>query len=223
MFGHSGDVMIHKTAATLLTIPLLAAAFPSQPSKSQALLMALRANSQKMADYQWKQRITVFRKGIPSGVILEELRFDLSGQVLRTVLSKPEERRMGPLRARKAAEVKEDIQEVMQLAGRYGDPQAAAQAIQKGEIWEGPDALRVQARSVILPGDEMTMVVNPATFVVSHADVRTQHEGGPVTISIDYRPLPGGPGMMTQMSVQIPAGNIAVNVEAYDFVRLAAR
>jgi len=213
--------MINKSLMTALTIPLLAVALSGQGPKTQALLMAMGANGKQMVSYQWKQKITVFRKGNPLEPTIEELRFDATGQLHRMTIAKPEEKRMGPLRARKAAETKESVQEVMQLARRYASPQQLSQAIQKGEIWEGQGRLRVQARSVILPMDEMLMVVNGATFLATRIDFKTQHEGSPVAIAIDYEQFPNGPSMMTRMTVQIPKEDIVVNVESFDFVRLA--
>ena len=213
--------MINKNVATVLTVPLLASALVAQASKSQALLMALGANSKQMKTYQWKQRTTVFRKGNPLEPKIEELRFDASGQIQRITLSQPAGKKMGPLRARKAAEVKESVQEVMQLAAQYAHPQQLSRAIQKAEIWEGPGALRLQARSVILPIDEMTIQVDGATYLATKIDCKTQHEGNPVAIAIDYQQLPNGPSMVTRMTVQIPNEHIVVHVESYDFVRLA--
>jgi hypothetical protein len=200
---------------------LLAAALPAQSPKTQALLMAMGANGKQMTPYQWKQKTTVFRKGSPAGVILEEVRFDATGHLQRTTLSKPEEKKMGPLRARKAADVKDSVQEVMHLAGLYARPQQLSQAIQKGEIWEGPGTLRVQSRGLILPVDEMTLRVNTATYLATRIDIQTQHEGSPVAIAIDYEQLPNGPTMMSRLTVQIPKESIVVNVESFGFVRLA--
>jgi hypothetical protein len=217
----TGTVMTKKHFASILSVTLVAGGLYANSPKTQALLMALGANAKQMTPYQWKQKVTVIRKGIPAGAILEEIRFDASGQPQRTVLSKPEEKPMGPLRARKVAEVKESVQEVMQLAGRYANPQMLSQAIQKGEIWEGQGSLRVQSRGLILPMDEMTMLVNGATFLASRIDVKTQHEGSPVAIAIDYQQLPNGPSMVARMTVQIPGEDVVVNVESFDFVRLS--
>ena len=153
--------------------------------------------------------------------MLDELRFDATGQIQRITLVKPEGKRMAPLRARKAAEVKDSIQQVMQLARRYASPQVLSDAIRKGEIWEGANTLRVQARSVLLPFDEMTMQVNGYTYLATRIDFKTQYEGSPVAIAIDYQQLPRGPSMMARMTVQIPKDDILVNVESFDFVRLA--
>lgn len=183
--------------------------------------MAMQANGKQMVTYQWKQRTTIIRKGNAAGVKIDEVRFDGAGQLQRITLARPEERKMGPLMARKAADVKEDVREVMQLASMYANPQQLAQAIRKGEIWEGPGSLRVQARSVLLPTDEMQMMVDPATYLPVRVDFKTQFEGSPVTIAIDYNQLPNGPAMAARMTVQIPKDGITVNVESYDFARLA--
>jgi hypothetical protein len=219
---HTGAAMISKRLTTIFTIPVIAGSLLAQSQKTQALLMAMSANTKQMAPYQWKQKITVIRKGAPLEPMIEELRFDASGQLQRTTLVKPEEKKMGPLRARKAAEVKDSVQEVMGLARSYAHPRQLGQAIQKGDIWEGPGNLRVQARSLILPADEMTMVVNAKTYLATRVDFKTEHNGGPVAIAIDYEQLPNGPSMMGRMTVQIPKEDIIVNVESYGFVRLAA-
>lgn len=213
--------MTNTTFTTILTIPLLAGALSAQSPKTQALLMALGANGKQMAPYQWKQKTTVIRNGNIAGVKLEEVSLDASGEPHRITLSQPEPKRMGPLRAHKAAEVKDSVQEVMQLAARYANPRQIGQAIQHGEIWEGQGTLRVQSRAVILPQDEMTMLVNSASYLATRADFRTQHDGKPVAIGLDYQQLPNGPSMLARMTVQMPMDNIVVNVESFDFVRLA--
>jgi hypothetical protein len=205
----------------ILTATLLSGLLTAQSPKTQAVLMAIAANGKQTVAFQWKQKVTVYRHGNPSPPIIEEIRFDSTGQPHRVTLSKPEEKRMGPLRARKAAEIKEDVQDVMQLARRYSSPQQVADAVRKGELWEGQGQLRVQSRSVVIPVDEMTIAVNGSTYLPARMDVRTQYEGAPVTIAVDYEQFAGGPSMMSRMTVQIPKDGIVVNVESFDFVRLA--
>lgn len=205
---------------TLLTIPLLSGILCAQaPPKTQALLMAMQANGKQVITYQWKQKSTIVRKGSPVGFKIEQVRVDATGQPHRVTLAQPEEKKMGPLRAKKAAEIKDDVQDVMRLAARYASPQQVAQAIQKGEVWEGQGTFRVQARYLIMPADEMTMMVNAATFLPTRIDFKTQYEGSPVSIAVDYEQLPGGPSMMMRMTVQIPKDDIVVNVESFEFLR----
>lgn len=220
--GHTGIVMINKQLVASFLIPLLASAFTDQASTKQALIMAMGANAKQTMPYQWKQKITVVRKGNPMPPIIELLRFDATGQMQRMTISRPEEKKMGPLKARKAAGVKEDVQAVMQMAGRYANPQTLRDAIEKGEIWEGQGYLRVQARSLFIPIDEMIVVVSGSNFLPAKIDCKTQYEGSPVTIAVDYGQMPNGPSVMTRMTVQIPGEDIVVNVESFDHVKLAA-
>ncbi|MFN0104812.1 MAG: hypothetical protein ACKV2U_22355 [Bryobacteraceae bacterium] len=185
--------------------------------------MALGANAKQVAQYQWKQRITVVRKGNPLEPTIQDVRFDATGHPVRTTLVKPEEKRMGPLKARKVAEVKESIQETMRMAYRYANPRELAAAMERGEIWEGPAGIRVQARSVLLPVDEVDIAVNTSTFLMTRVDIKTRHEGNPVTVAIVYEQLPSGPSVMRRMTVQMPEEDIAVNVESFDFARLAGQ
>ena len=87
----------------LLMIPLLAGAIWGTAPATEALLMAMGANAKQMSSYQWKQKITVVRKGEALDPAIEELRFDATGQLQRMTLVKPAEKKTGPRRARKAA------------------------------------------------------------------------------------------------------------------------
>jgi len=213
--------MTTKHISMFLAAASLGCGLFAQTPKAQALLMALSANGKQMTTYQWKQRATILRKGQQAGFRTEEVRFDQTGQPHHVTIAQSEQKKMGPLRAHKAAEVRDDIQEVMHLAARYANPQQLAQVIQRGEIWEGRGTLRVHSQSVILPGDDLTMSVNGATYLATRVDVKSHHDGRPVTIAIDYQQLPNGPNMPARMTVQIPEDNVVVNVETFDFIRLA--
>lgn len=219
---HTVIMNIKKYSIRLLALTLLTSAAFGNAITKHALLMAMKANGKQMTSFQWKQKVTVMRKGKALDPMIEELRFDANGQLQRTTLVKPEEKHMGPLRARKAAEVKESVQDVMQLARRYASPQLLGHVIEKSELWDGQGRLRVDARGVIHPADEMTISISGATYLATRVDCKTRYEDDPVGIAINYQQLPNGPSMMMWMTVQIPGEDIVVNVEAYDFVRLAA-
>jgi hypothetical protein len=68
----------------------------------------------------------------------------------------------------------------------------------------------------------MTMLVNGATKLAKHIDIRTDYEGDPMTIAQDYAPVPGGPNVMKSMKVSVPRKNLVVNVDSYDFVEQSA-
>jgi hypothetical protein len=191
---------------------------------SRKLLLAMAANAKRMMHYEWKQRITVVRKGQPSEPIISQVRFDSSGQMQRTTLSAPDQKQKRGLRGRVAAGVKEDVQQIMELAGSYNKPQQMIEAVKKAQISQAPggSAIRVQANGLIKPTDSMTMLVNATTHLAKHIDIRTDYEGDPMTIAQDYAPVPGGPNVMKSMKVSVPGKNLVVNVDSYDFVQQSA-
>src|SRR5437868_875429 len=99
----------------------------------------MAANAKRMMHYEWKQRVTVFRKGQPAEPVIIQVRFDSGGQMQRTTLSAPEQKQRRGLRGRVAAGVKEDVQQIMELAGRYNKPQQMMEAVQKAQISEAPE------------------------------------------------------------------------------------
>jgi hypothetical protein len=191
---------------------------------SRKLLLPMAVNAKRMMHYEWKQRITVVRKGQPSQPVINQVRFDSTGQMQRTTLSAPEQKQMRGLRGRVAAGVKEDVKQIMELAGSYNKPQQMMEAVKKAQISQAPDGdtIRVQANNLIKPSDSMTMLVNAATHLAKHIDISTDYEGDPMTIAQDYAPVPGGPNVMKSMKVSVPRKNLVVNVDSYDFVEQSA-
>ena len=192
------------------------------PATSGTLLLSMAANAKRVVQYEWKQRIIVTRKANPTEPIIDQIRFDADGQMQRTTISAPEQKEMRGLRGRIAAGVKEDVKQMMELAGRYNKPQQMAAAIKKGQISRSADMIRLEANSLIESTDSMTMLVDPATHLATHVDIKTNCDGGPMTISQDYAPIPGGPNMMKSMRVSAPRKDLVVNVDSYGYVRQSA-
>jgi hypothetical protein len=191
------------------------------PATTRTLLVAMAMNAKQVMQYEWKQRITVVRRGKPSEPVIDQIRFDSNGQMQRTTISAPEQKQMGGIRGRIAAGVKEDVKNIMRLAGQYNRPQQMADAVKKAQIAPAPGgkALRLQASEIIKPADSMTMFVNSMTHLPTHVDINTSYEGGPMTIAQDYMSTPNGPNMMKSMKVSVPHKNLLVNVDSYDYMR----
>jgi hypothetical protein len=181
-------------------------------------------NVKQVMQYEWKQRITVVRRGKLSEPVIDQIRFDSSGQMQRTMISAPEQKQMGGIRGRIAAGVKEDVKNIMQLAGQYNRPQQMADSVKKAQIAPAPggNALRLQASEIIKPADSMTMLVDSTTHLPTHVDINTSYEEGPMSIAQDYMPIPNGPNMMKSMKVSVPQKNLVVNVDSYDYMRQSA-
>ncbi len=214
-----------KTAVRLLTAALWMSTLLAQSSPdSRTLLFAMTANAKRMMQYEWKQRITVVRKGQPSEPVINQVRFDSAGKMQRTTLSAPEQKQKRGLRGRVASSVKEDVTQIMELAASYNKPQQMMEAVKKAQISQGPGigTTRVQANGLIKPTDSVTMLVNSSTHLAKHIDISTDYEGDPMTIAQDYGPVPGGPNVMRSMKVSVPRKNLVINVDSYDFARQSA-
>jgi hypothetical protein len=216
-----------RIAALLLVFGVtvsVIALFADEPATSRTLLLSMAMNAKQVVQYEWKQRITVIRRGKPSDPIVDQIRFDSGGQMQRTTISAPEQKQMGGIRGRIAAGVKEDVKGIMQLAGEYNKPQQMAAAMKKAQITPAPggNALQVQASGLIQPTDSMTMLVNSATHLATHVDINTSYEGSPMTIAQDYAPIPAGPNMMKRMKVSVPQKNLMVDIDSYGYTRQSA-
>jgi len=211
--------------ASLVTVGVsisLTTLFAQMSGESTRLLVAMGANAKRVVQYEWKQRITVVRKGKPAEPVVDQVRFDSTGQMQRTTISAPPEQKRG-VRVRIAAGVKEDVKDIMSLAGSYNKPQQMIEAVKKAEISQTPSTIRLKANNVIKPSDSMIMLVNSATHLATRVDINTDYEGGPMTITQEYGRIPGGPNMMKSMRVSVPGKDLVVNVASYDFVQQTAR
>ncbi len=205
-------------------ISILAPLLAQVPINSRTILVSMAMNAKRVVQYEWKQRVTVIRRGNPSEPIIDQVRFDSNGQMQRTTISAPQQKQMGGIRGRIAAGVKENVKDIMELAGSYNKPQQMMEAVKKAQISQPPGAgtVRLEARGLIKPTDSMTMLVSSTTHLATHVDIRTDYEGGPMTIAQDYSPIAGGPNMMKSMKVLVPQKDLAVNVDSYDFTRQSA-
>lgn len=184
---------------------------------SRQLLISMAANAKRMMKYEWKQRITVVRKGTPTEPTIAQISFDANGKMQRTVISAPEQKEMHGIRGRVAAGVKEDVKGVMELAASYNKPQQMIEAVKKAQMSGSGNPVRLLAKDVVQSGDQMTMLVDTGTLHATHITFLTNYDGSPVTIEQDYKPVPNGPNMMQTMKVSVPAKSIVVNIDSYDF------
>lgn len=194
-------------------------------ASNEKILLAMGINAKRMMQYEWKQRITVVRKGNPTEPIVDQVRFDASGQMQRATISAPEQKQMGGIRGKIAAEVKENVKEIMTLAGQYNKPQQLVEAVKKASVSEdaATNTTVLQAGGLIESGDSVIMRLDSSTHLARHIDIQTHYQGSPMTIAEDFTPTPEGPNLMKSMKVAVPQKGLAINVDSYDFVKQSER
>ncbi len=218
--SHKSVPLLLAWGAFIAITPLVA----QMASSNGAFLLAMAANAKRVAQYEWKQRITVIRKGNPSEPMIDQVRFDAGGQMQRTTISAPEQKEMRGLRGKIAAGVREDVKQMMELAARYNKPQQMAAAVKQARISQTPggDTIRLEANHLLESTDSVIMLVNATTHLATHVDIKTDYKGGPMIMAQDYASLPDGPNVMKSMRVSAPKKDLVVNVDSYDYARQSA-
>jgi hypothetical protein len=205
--------------AAAISIPCLAVQISAT---TDTLLLAMASNSKRVMQYEWKQRVTVVRKGKPAEPVIDQVHFDSTGKMQRTTISAPPA--MSGIKGKIAAGVKENVKAIMEIVARYNKPLQMVEAVKKSQVSQatGVNTLRLEVKNLIDSGDTVTMLVDASTHLASHVDITTDYDGGPLTISQDYARLPSGPNVMKEMKVAAPKKELAINVDSYDYTQQTA-
>jgi len=83
--------------------------------------------------------------------------------------------------------------------------------------------VRIQGRNVLIVGDDVTVSVDSASFMIRRVVIDTMLEGRPVTIRAEYRGLAHGPTYQARAMLEYQDRHIEVVVENFDFVREGPR
>jgi hypothetical protein len=75
--------------------------------------------------------------------------------------------------------------------------------------------------NVVQPGDNLTLWVNAWTKHVQHLQVNTSSQGDAVTVTATFATVPGGgPNYAAFAEATVPAKQLAVQVQNYNYARL---
>ena len=228
--------------ATCLSVVALAQSATQQPQmesqqRMQAIAQSTMQNAQLLKQYTWKMRTEIEYKDEVKGVKLDQVRFDLDGKPQLTAISAPlETKESSGIRPRKkhrrqkridnkVENKQEYVQRLISLSNRYLTPsQLGTQRLfQTGEFWQGKGpmdpVIRIEAGSLIKPGDALTLMIDPQTRKPLQARIETNLDGDPVSVVADYRVLPNGPSYVARMVIQASQKRMQVKIENFDYVR----
>lgn len=216
-----------------IAIVVASACVLAAQSRNAEFMKAQQANSAALRHYTWKSRTELRLKGETKKVMLDHVRFDYDGQLQKTRIGgTPDEQKAGgrsggPLKqrivAKKIENFKEEMADLAALAASYGHLSPAklqtfAQnaSIRRGEgAWEG--TIRIEGRDVLMPGDVMTVWIDPVTYLTKHVEIRTMFDADPVSLTADYRTVVGGPTYQAHAVLRYPDDGIEVIVENFDY------
>ena len=200
------------------------------------IYQAREANAALMHQYQWNSRTEIISQGQVKDIRIDLVSYGPFGQLQRTVINdQPASGGMMPmpfgfLRRAIAEDKKKEMQEyLMGLQGlleQYTLPTT-------GKILDfissatpsGPDAnglFQMTGYNVVLPGDNLTLWVNPWTKHLRQMQVNTTFQGNAVQMTATFQTLASsGLNYMGFGEATVPAKQLSVQVQNYNFARLA--
>ncbi|MGH9901896.1 MAG: hypothetical protein ACRD68_08815, partial [Pyrinomonadaceae bacterium] len=224
-----------RGAVVVLTCLALCSAALAQDK--QRFAEAQKQNQGALRSYTWKSRTELKLKGETKNVKLEQVRYDLDGQLQKTPLGgapqQPQQQQGRGLRGRLKTKVvenkKEEFAELMQklahLVGSYGHmPPDRLQAFAEGATFSrGADALQgtihIQGANVLQPGDALSVWIDPATQMMRRVEIQTALDGKPVTAVSEFRSVAGGPTYQARSVLQYPEKQVEVTIDNYEYQR----
>jgi hypothetical protein len=224
---------------TMVSLVVLACLGPAQaqaPAQSTknlevlALIGAQMGESMKaLTGYSFQRRTAVTINGEQENVTLVQVAFGPGGQPLITTLSSEpqKELRGGPFMRRieenKIAEMKGEIDQVMQLANSYLmlNQDTLGQLGRIAQVWQNPDGslIRVTASGFQQPGDQVTITCDGQTKRQTETQVTTSIFGGQMTILAHYQKLATGLNYNSQTMIYVPAKGIQIAINTFNYIK----
>jgi hypothetical protein len=229
-----------RTAATALLLGVALATVATAQQREFAA--AQQANHTALRQYSWKSRTALSLGGVVEQVRLEDVRWDIEGELQKTVIGggAPEEDarpgRGGPggrikarIVARKKAEFKDMLAELAAVAQTYAhlgpdrlESFVARATISKGQGVE-TGSVRAHGRDVVSTGDQVTAWFDPASYALRRVSITTTYDQHPLTIVVDYRTLDTGLTYAARSTLAYPAKSLDVTVDTFDYERSSLR
>lgn len=219
----------------LACVLLLVALMPLAPHARQGsqLARAQQENARALRRYTWKSRTEVRKGGETKSVRLALVRYGADGALQETPLSAtpppdlPSRGIRGLIARKKRDDFVETLASLRALAGSYGEltPDRMQSFISGAtltpEVTARDRLVRLQADSVLRPGDSMTLWVDATTRRQRKAEIRTTLDGKPVRVVSEFRDLPQGPTYAARSVVEYPDKGITLITENFDHERAA--
>ena len=209
-----------------VVLPLLARGADPGAMASQYAANA-KANAALTRQYIWQMRVEVTLKGEPKPAQVYQMRFDVDGKLQKTLLTAPaEEKKTRGIRGR----IKENkIEEFKEWAGKLSDlvkeymaptPGTMMDFYAKAAYSQSSDGkVMISSTSFIDKGDRATYWIDPATQIPCRFEFQTVLEGDPVSATVDFGQVQGGPQYTARLIVNVPAKKVSAKIENYNYLR----
>lgn len=189
---------------------------------------ARKANAALMRQYTWHSRTEVLDQGQVKDIRLELVNYAPDGQLQRTLVndqSAPLPR--GFLRRSIAESERQKMEQYLTalrgLVDQYTLPTTGKilDFITQARL-TGPDAsglLGMTGQNVVAPGDTLTIWTDVGTRQTRRIEVGTTYQGDAVQLTATFKTLASGLTYMAYAEVTVPAKQLSVQVQNFDYSR----
>jgi hypothetical protein len=206
----------------------------TEANRAMQIAQARQANAALMHQYMWTSRVEIIKSGTVKDMRIEQVSYDPNGQLQHTIVNDQGGNKMylptpiGFLRRAIADNEKEEMEKYLTglkgMLEQYTLPTA-------GKILDfmmsakpsGPDAnglFQMSGNNVVIPGDNLSMWVNPWTQHVRRMTVNTTFQGGAVQLDVTFATVPGtGLNYASMAEATVPDKQLNVQVQNYNYVR----
>ena len=219
---------------SLTAIPAYAQA-PGMAGADRAMQIAQarQANAALMHQYNWNSRVEVVVNGQVKDTRIEQVSYGPDGQLQHVLMN--DQKAQAPIGFLRRAIARNEAEQLEQfltglkgLLEQYTLPTA-------GKILDfmttarpsGPDPqglFLMTGSNVVLPGDSLTMWVNPWTRHLARMQVNTSFQGTAAQLNATFETLPGavngGLNYVSFAEATVPSKQVVVQVQNYNYYRL---
>jgi hypothetical protein len=196
--------------------------------KTADIVQARQRNATLMKTYTWNERLELLKNGQVKDTKVELVTYLPNGQLQKTLLSDQKSPPpSGFFRKRiaesEASDIKKYLEGLHKLLDQYTLPTGGAvfNFLSTAQVSPpGPDGfVTVAGQNVVVPGDSLTIWINAATKQTSRVSVNTVFESNNVQLSATFKTLPSGLSYSNYATVEIPAQQLELLVQNFDYVQ----
>jgi len=218
------------TASVTITGLLCAGSAMVMAQGSADIGQRMSQNVQMLRNYSWKMRTELKMGGESKVTSLFQIRFDVSGQMQKTLISAPPEpKKARGIKGKKIKQKQEEMKALVEALSKTAmayilpKPDQFQRFLQTANTWQGQGgtggSMRVEGKSFAKPGDHVNLYVNSTTKDFQKMSETTDLEGNPVQIQADYRSMQNGPTYLAKMTLDYPEAGVQLIVENFDYMR----
>ena len=250
LFGptRNGGAHLRSLAACLLCLSLLlvnanlASATTSRSSTPQGMdpsqvAAAIKANAQALKAFAWQQRMQLQLKGETKKTTLNQMNYDINGNLQKTLISEQPPADASPppagpgLRgrlkkkvvAKKTGEFKEMMEGIASLVKSYTElqPQQLQSALKQAAFSPGQGdmdgSIQIQMVNLLQRGDSLTIWIDQGSLLFRKIAIVSSYDQKQVTATANYSMLPSGQVYMAQAIVNYPSKQVVVEIDNLNY------